>query len=261
MKRNVQFIPGTGPKLVTYAENPEIYQPDSVELEALYAPVCKAIALTREKLDAETALIGFSGAPWTLLTYMVEGGSSRDFAESRQLIYSDLKQCRYIIDMLVEQIVAFLALQAKAGADVLMLFDSWSGAVPAEFRTELVIAPHKKIIESLRHQNIYQPVIAFPKGLGEGLIAYTNAVDIDAVALDHMTDIGWAHSNIRPELTFQGNIDPLSLVAGGQQMRNSIDSVLDIMQDRPHIFNLGHGVVPHTPPEHVAELVDYVRAR
>ena len=261
MKRNVQFIPGTGPKLVTYAENPEIYQPDSVELETLYAPVSKAIALTREKLDAETALIGFSGAPWTLLTYMVEGGSSRDFAESRQLIYSDLKQCRYIIDMLVEQIVAFLALQAKAGADVLMLFDSWSGAVPAEFRTELVIAPHKKIIESLRQQNIHQPVIAFPKGLGEGLIDYTNAVDIDAVALDHMTDIGWAHSNIRPELTFQGNIDPLSLVAGGQQMRNSIDSVLDIMQDRPHIFNLGHGVVPHTPPEHVAELVDYVRAR
>jgi len=261
MKREVRFIPGTGPKLVTYAEKPEIYQPSHAELNTLFEPVAKAISLTREKLDPEIALIGFSGAPWTLLTYMVEGGSSRDFADTRQLIFSDLNRCRKLIDMLVEQIVEFLALQAQSGADVLMLFDSWSGAVPAEYRTELVITPHRKIIENLRKQGITQPVIAFPKGLGEGLIDYTESVDINALALDHMTDIGWAHNNIRPELVFQGNLDPLSVVAGGQQMYSAIDRLLELMQDRAHIFNLGHGVVPQTPPEHVAELVAYVRSR
>jgi len=261
MRRDVRFIAGKGPVLSRLNEKPEIYRADSAEMEMLFAPLRQAIKKTRDELDASKALIGFSGAPWTLLTYMVEGGSSRDFASSRQLIFDDWRKCESIIDMLVDQIVEFLAFQAASGVDVLMLFDSWSGAVPAAYRTELVIKPHRQIIERLRRQNITQPIIAFPKGLAEGLIAYTEQIDINALALDHMTDIEWAHRHIRPELTFQGNLDPLSVVAGGDQMFNAVDNLLVLMQNRPYIFNLGHGVVPQTPPEHVGQLVSHIRDR
>ena len=260
MQRNVRFIPGTGPVLTRLDEKPKLYQPDEAEINTLFAPIKDAIIKTKTELKTyNTPLIGFSGAPWTLLTYMVEGGSSRDFANSRQLIFDNFLRCEEIIEMLVNQIVEFLTFQANSGVDILMLFDSWAGAVPAAYRTELIIKPHKSIIEKLRARNITHPIISFPKGLGEGLISYTEQLDINAIALDHMTDIGWAHAHIRPELTFQGNLDPLSVVAGGSQMFNAIDNLLEIMKDRPYIFNLGHGVVPHTPPEHVGQLVSYIR--
>ena len=260
MQRNVRFIPGTGPVLARLDELPELYQPGEAEINTLFAPIKEAIIKTKTELKTyNTPLIGFSGAPWTLLTYMVEGGSSRDFANSRQLIFDDFLRCEEIIEMLVNQIVEFLTFQANSGVDILMLFDSWAGAVPAAYRTELVIKPHKSIIEKLRARNITHPIISFPKGLGEGLVSYTEQLDINAIALDHMTDIGWAHAHIRPELTFQGNLDPLSVVAGGSQMFNAIDNLLETMKDRPYIFNLGHGVVPHTPPEHVGQLVSYIR--
>lgn len=258
MKRDVRFIPGTGPVLNPLSEDETIYNPDSAEIREKLNPVSQALKKVRSSLDTDKALIGFSGAPWTLLTYMVEGGSSRDFAQSRELLYRNPKRCDEIIDMLTTQIVEFLSMQAESGANILKIFDSWAGAVPAEHRHRLVEKPHQNIITQLRAKGITQPVITFPKGLGEGIIAYADKVDMNGLALDHMTDISWAHKNLRSKLPIQGNLDPMAVVAGGDEMHKSVDAILDAISDRPHIFNFGHGIVPQTPIAHVEELVNRI---
>jgi uroporphyrinogen decarboxylase len=207
----------------------------------------------------KTALIGFSGAPWTLMTYMLEGGSSRDFNLSRQFLWSEPAQSEKLLRVLCKFIVRFLSLQAKAGANVLMLFDSWAGAVPAARRQSVIIDMHNQIITDLRAKNIQLPVISFPKGLSEGLIDYSEQVDIQALGLDHYTDRHWAARNLRKDIVLQGNMDPLALVAGGDQMKAEIDDILECFSNRRHIFNLGHGIVPQTPPENVSALLARLR--
>lgn len=259
MNRNVRFIPGQGPKLDILENIKDIEQFASIKLSKNYQPVGKAIDLTRAGLPEQTALIGFSGAPWTLMTYLFEGGSSRDFAATKSYLWSHPDQAVACIDILIEKIVEFLTLQAQSGVNALMLFDSWASAVPASWREQLVTRPHQQIIEKLRKNGITLPVICFPKGLGEGLQAYSEAVDAACIALDQHTDPFWAHKHLRADLPLQGNLDPLCLVTGGPRLNEEVKRILDCFADRPHIFNLGHGVVPQTPPEHVQTLIDLVR--
>ncbi|MGB1398879.1 MAG: uroporphyrinogen decarboxylase family protein, partial [Candidatus Puniceispirillaceae bacterium] len=164
-----------------------------------------------------------------------------------------------LLRVLCKFIVCFLSLQAKAGANVLMLFDSWAGAVPAARRQSVIIDMHNQIITDLRAKNIQLPVISFPKGLSEGLIDYCDHVDIQALGLDHYTDRHWAARNLRKDIVLQGNMDPLALVAGGDQMKAEIDDILECFSNRRHIFNLGHGIVPQTPPENVSALLAQLR--
>ena len=259
MKRNVEFISGTGPVMTPLEDVKNLHIPDSSECSELFAPVADALKTVRQRLSDDKALIGFSGAPWTLMTYMVEGGSSRDFAESRKWLFDRPAKTEALIQILSDQVVEFLLIQSAAGADILMLFDSWAGSVPASKREQIITKPHQAIISKLREKGIDKPIISFPKGLADGLPGYCDSVDIQAVAVDHMTDISWVHKNIRPDIAIQGNLDPQCLVAGGDQMRREIDMIRDCLKDRAHIFNLGHGIVPQTPPEHLAELVNYVR--
>ena len=259
MSRNVRFIPGQGPVLdkLSSVKDIEIYA--DTNLTKKYEAVGEAVHNTRKRLPKDTALIGFSGAPWTLMTYLFEGGSSRDFATTKSYLWANPDEAVAIIDILVEKIIEFLTLQAKNGANALMLFDSWASAVPASWRDQLIYKPHQKIIEQLTKRGIILPVICFPKGLGEGLVAYADQVDASCIALDQHTDPVWAHKTLRANLPLQGNLDPLCLVAGGEQLKKETNRILDCFADRPHIFNLGHGVVPQTPPEHVQELVELVR--
>jgi len=259
MGREVKFIPGTGPVLKKLTDISEIDQPSYENFLKFLQPVSQAVRLTRSKLPEKTALIGFSGAPWTLMTYMLEGGSSRDFNLSRQFLWSQPSQSEKLLRILCEYIVCFLSLQAKAGANVLMLFDSWAGVVPAARRQSVIIDMHKQIIADLRAKNIQLPIISFPKGLSEGLIDYSEQVDIQALGLDHYTDRHWAARNLRKDIALQGNLDPLALVAGGDQMEAEIDDILECFSNRRHIFNLGHGIVPQTPPDHVSELLARLR--
>ena len=259
MKRNVEFISGTGPVMTPLKDVKNLHIPDSAECSELFAPVADALKTVRQRLSDDKALIGFSGAPWTLMTYMVEGGSSRDFAESRKWLFDRPAETDALIQILSDQVVEFLSIQSAAGADILMLFDSWAGSVPASKREQIITKPHQAIISKLRDKGIDKPIISFPKGLADGLPGYCDSVDIQAVAVDHMTEISWVHKNIRSDIAIQGNLDPQCLVAGGDQMRREIDMIRDCLKDRAHIFNLGHGIVPQTPPEHLAELVNYVR--
>lgn len=259
MDRNVKFITGQGPVLDRITSVKQIEPFSGRDLSDSYKAVGEAVMKTKAALPAQTALIGFSGAPWTLMTYLFEGGSSRDFTATKSYLWAQSDEALGCIDILVEKITEFLILQAQHGADALMLFDSWAGAVPAGWRDLVVSKPHQKIIENLRAAGITLPLICFPKGIGEGLIAYSEQVDASCIALDQHTDPVWANQTLRPDLTLQGNLDPLCLVAGGQQQADEVNRILDCFSGRPHIFNLGHGVVPQTPPDHVRQLIDQVR--
>ncbi len=259
MNRNVRFINGVGPRLNILDSLRDIEIFADKDLSTKYDAVGKAVKLTRQSLPTKTALIGFSGAPWTLMTYLFEGGSSRDFTNTKSFLWQKPNEAIEIIKILTEKVIEFLIVQANQGVDVLMLFDSWAGAVPVKWRKELIYKPHQKILEILRKNNIDLPFIGFPKGIGEGLINYANEVEINCIALDQHTDPFWANHVLPSNIAIQGNLDPLCLVTGGKQMKDEISRIIDCFADRPHIFNLGHGVVPQTPPEHVHDLVDFIR--
>ena len=261
MDRNVHFIKDVGPKLdvLNSLKSLEIFA--DKDLSKKYKPVGQAVKLARQTLPTKTALIGFSGAPWTLMTYLFEGGSSRDFSNTRTFLWEKPDEAIEFIKILTEKVAEFLIVQATQGVNVLMLFDSWASAVPASWRNEIIYKPHQRILEILRKNNINLPFIGFPKGIGEGLINYANEVETNCIALDQHTDPVWANSALPSNIAIQGNLDPLCLVTGGQQMKDEISRIIDCFADRPHIFNLGHGVVPQTPPEHIQHLVDFIRIK
>jgi len=261
LEQNVRFKLNIGPLLDPLDIPGRVDQKLIDDLANKLAPVGNAIRLTKANLSPETALIGFAGAPWTIMTYMAEGGSSRDFAKTRGWAWQYRKEVDALFDSLIESTISFLALQAEAGVDALMLFDSWASAVPAAQRQWLVIDPARKIVNGLRKKGYKQPVIGFPKGIGEGLISYVEQSAVDAVGLDHGVDTVWADRNLPKNFPVQGNLDPLSLLQAGPEMVKDIDHILDAFASRPHIFNLGHGITPPTPIEHVQLMLDQVRQR
>ena len=259
LDRGLHFIAGEGPRLDPLPDYTPLKHFETVSLTPKFHALAQAIKKTKTALPRHTPLIGFSGAPWTLATYMIEGGTSRDFAASINWLWQHPANMHQLIDLLTHHITDFLSLQAEAGADILMLFDSWAGALPASHRQNIIIDSHKAIIAGLRRRGHTQPLIAFPKNLGEGLITYAEQTDISALALDHRTDPHWAAKTLPQHLPLQGNLDPACLVAGGDLMYAEIDNILTAFSDRPHIFNLGHGILPSTPPAHVTALINYLR--
>ena len=261
LERNVRFQPNTGP-LLDPLDTPCVISDNLIDnLSEKLTPVAEAIRLTKAQLSTQTALIGFAGAPWTIVTYMAEGGSSRDFAKARGWAWQYPKEMDGLLDSLIESTIAFLSLQAEAGADALMLFDSWAGAVAAAQRHWLVIEPIRKIVTGLRERGHFQPIIGFPKGIGEGLIAYVEKSSVNVVGLDHGVDPVWVDQNLPKNFPIQGNLDPLSLLQAGPDMFRDIDHILDAFASRPHIFNLGHGITPPTPIENVQLMLEHVRQR
>lgn len=259
LDRNVRFKPNHGPMLDPLLDAASLDEALLADMPAKLAPVADAITRTRSLLRDDTALIGFAGAPWTVMTYMFEGGSSKDFNLSRQMLWNDPAGFDKIMNIVTQATIEFLYLQALAGADALMLFDSWASAVPSWHRDAVVNQPAANIIAGLRARGISQPVIGFPKGIGEGILSYVDRVGVDALGLDHAIDIRWAHKNLPKTLPVQGNLDPISLLSGDDVMLANIDDILGVFADRPHIFNLGHGITPATPIAHVTKMIAHVR--
>lgn len=258
---NVRFITGEGPKLTPLKTPHDIDRLPSENLEDKLAPVAKALKLVRQKLDNEKTLIGFCGAPWTVATYMIEGGSSKDFCKSRQWLWSDPDGLEHLINRLVDDSIRLLTMKALSGADTLMIFDSWAGAVPSNWRDRFVTLPMRKITDGLKKNGILAPIIGFPKGVGDYIIPYAENAGINGLSLDHGVDLRWADRNLPKHLAIQGNLDPVAVMAGGKEMLMAADAILDACSTRPHIFNLGHGFNPETPPEHVTNLVNHIRER
>ena len=260
LNRNVHFITGEGPKC-------DPMMPDDIIDEALIAdfsskitPVAEAITRTRAGLPEKTALIGFAGAPWTLMTYMVEGGSSKDYANTRNWLWGHQRETDRLLEVLVETISQSLISQANAGANALMLFDSWASAVPSDLRPWIVERPVQAIIEKVRSAGITLPFICFPRGISADLPRFADAVDCQGLAIDQGVSPEFAASSIRADITLQGNLDPQALIYGGDVMKRSVDKIQNAFANRAHIFNLGHGITPPTPTDNVADLVDYIRS-
>jgi len=217
-------------------------------------PVFETIRRVREGLGPETALIGFAGAPWTVATYMVEGGTSRDFRRVKTWAYRDPAGFAALVEIIVAGTVQLLSAQIDAGAEVVQLFDSWAGVLPEREFRHWVIEPTRRIVTALKAAYPACPVIGFPRGAGPMYEAYAPATGVDAVGLDTVVPAGFVRERLQSRLPVQGNLDPVLLLIGGDALTEAVAAIRRSFGDRPHVFNLGHGVLPETPPENVALL-------
>jgi len=255
--QNLSFVAGEGPRLTPPLTSSSLDQltPFLARLEPIYETVRKV----KQRLAPDKALIGFAGSPWTVATYMIAGQGSRDQAEARTLAYRDPGQFADIVARIEAVTFDYLSGQAAAGAEALQLFDSWSGSLaPAEFE-RWVIAPTARLVERLRAKHPEVPVIGFPKGAGGKLGAYARETKVSAIGLDETVDPLWAAKELPKRLPVQGNLDPLALRAGGEALYSGTQRILDAFAERPHIFNLGHGILPDTPIDQVEELIARVK--
>lgn len=251
------FETGEGPRLAPPLVDSALASLEAApeRLDAVYATVARVAAA----LPPQTTFLGFAGSPWTVATYMVAGQGSKDQAAARRMALSDPAAFGAIIDAIVNLSVTYLSGQIEQGVEAVQLFDSWAGSLsPAEFE-RWVIAPNAEIVRQLKALHPDTPIIGFPKGAGGKLAAYARGVGADAIGLDETVDPAWANDILPGHLPVQGNLDPLALVAGGPALDAAIDRILAAFPERPHIFNLGHGIVPDTPIAHVEHLIRRVR--
>ncbi|MEP7221601.1 MAG: uroporphyrinogen decarboxylase [Novosphingobium sp.] len=257
MGQNLEFLAGEGPRM-----SPRLLDSTLDALQAVpqrLEPIYATVAKVKADLGAERTLLGFAGSPWTVATYMVAGEGSRDQHETRAMAYRDPLAFQAIIDAITAVTIEYLLGQINAGAEVVQLFDSWAGSLaPAEFE-RWVIAPNATIAAAIHAAAPDVPVIGFPKGAGAKLAAYVRETGVDAVGLDETIDPLWAAETLPAGLPVQGNLDPLLLLSGGAEMERQALRVLDAFADRPHVFNLGHGIGQFTPIEHVEALLAVVR--
>lgn len=255
--QRLEFLTGEGPRLSPRLLDATLDQltraPERLD------PVYDTVRRVRAMLPEGVTFLGFAGSPWTVATYMVAGEGSREQADTRRFAYRDPGAFGAIIGAIETATVDYLSKQIEAGVDAVQLFDSWAGSLsPAQYE-QWVIAPTARIVAALKTRHPDTPVIGFPKGSGGKLPAYARETGVDAVGLDETVDPLWAHAALPDGLPVQGNLDPLALIAGGEALERAARHVLDAFGDRPHIFNLGHGILPDTPIGHVEQLLRIVR--
>lgn len=256
--QHLTFTEGEGPRLTPPLADADIagLTPTPEHFDPIYGTVSR----TRAALDKAKALIGFAGSPFTVATYMVAGEGSREQAPARLMAYADPGRFQGIIDAICRSTLDYLSGQVAAGADAIMLFDSWSGSLaPSEFE-RWVIAPTAGLVADLRARHPDTPIIGFPKGAHEKLPAYARETMVTAVGLDEAICPAWAHANLPENLPVQGNLDPIALKAGGPALDAAVKHLKTVFAGRPHIFNLGHGIDRFTPIDHVHRLLSELRS-
>ncbi len=257
--QHLSFVDGEGPRLEPIRDLASLARLDLAKTTPRFALIWETVERVRRELPVETTLIGFCGAPWTVATYMVEGRGSSDQSAARSWAYRDPEGFQKLIDVIVEASVEYLSGQVRAGADVLQIFDSWAGSLAEGEFARWVIAPTKRIVRAMKERHPETPVIGFPRGGGLHLNTYVKATDVAGVGCDTSCPLSTMREVARSGTAVQGNLDPLLLVAGGTALDRRTDEILEALNGLPFIFNLGHGVVPETPPEHVAQLIARVR--
>jgi uroporphyrinogen decarboxylase len=256
---HLDFLEGEGPRLETIRSEAELSRLSDRLDPAKTGAVYDAIRLIRTALPAETTLIGFVGAPWTVATYITAGGGSKDHPEARLWALRDPDGFARLIDRLVTASVEHLSGQIEAGAEVVQIFDSWAGELPPEQFERWCIAPVAEIIARLGERHPHVPVIAFPRGAGSKLRAFADRVPGVAIGLDTAESAAGIADLLPADRVVQGNLDPMTLVAGGDALDHAVDAIISGFSGRPHIFNLGHGIRQETPIAHVEQLVARVR--
>jgi uroporphyrinogen decarboxylase len=257
--QKVAFEPNEGPKLDPISTAEDFAKLNERIDYGRVGPVFETIERVKTALPGQTALIGFCGAPWTLACYMIAGKSTPDQASARLFAYRHRDLFQRLIDRLVQASIDYLARQIEAGVEAVQIFDTWAGVLPfAEFE-RWCLMPVEAIVAGLRLRHKDARVIGFPKGVGHRLMDFAARTGINALGLDSSADPRWAAKTFDRGLVLQGNLDPLALAAGGPALETGVRDILSGFRGRPHIFNLGHGVLPHTPIQHVELMLDFLR--
>lgn len=257
--QEVWFEEGEGPRLGPLDAVDLGAEVDPAVVRDRLGPVLETVGAIRKRLSADKALIGFAGAPWTVASYMVAARGTKDQAPARDLALKDPDRFGRLIDRLVEGTIAYLSAQAAAGAQALMLFDSWSGALSAGEFDRWVLSPTQRILTALKAERPDVPLIGFPRGAGTRLTAYAKT-GCDAVHIDESVPPAYAAAQLQPQLCVQGNLDPRLMAVGGPRLDEEVQAILSGLSGGAHVFNLGHGMTPDCDPALVTRLVDRVRS-
>ena len=257
--QSVRFAEGHGPLLQPIRSAGDMDRLSAEGLQDRLAPVFETLRHLSVALPPETTLIGFAGAPWTVASYMIEGAGGSDFLNARRMAYEAPDLFGRLIDLLVGATIDYLSAQILAGAEALQIFDSWAGCLAEAALHRWSLAPLTRIVGALKRRHPGVPVIVFPRGAGVLYREFALASGAAALSLDSSLPLAWAAEKLQQRTALQGNLDPLLLLEGGQAMREAAERILRILGKGPFVFNLGHGILPETPPEHVAELVKLVR--
>ncbi len=257
--QGLDYVEGEGPKLDAIRDGNSLSRLSPSGLDQVLAPVYETVERVRGALPEQVALIGFAGAPWTVACYMVEGGGSKDFAAVKRFAWRDPAGFTALIDLLVLATAEYLLQQVAAGAEALQLFDSWAGVLPEPSFRRWVIEPTQRLVARIKAEAPGVPVIGFPRGAGLLYDAYAVETGVDALGLDSTVPLSLARTVLQARLPVQGNLDPVALLVGGEVQAEETARVLDSLAGGPFVFNLGHGVLPETSPDHVAALAEQVR--
>jgi len=257
--QTVGFVEGRGPVLDPIKSAAQLAALDPGRTLEHLAPVFETVRLVRSELPDDVALIGFAGAPWTVATYMIEGGSTRDFNTVKSWAISNREAFETMLNLLVESTTAYLVAQVESGAQALQLFDTWANAVPASEFDNWVSEPTARIVSAVKAKAPDIPIIGFARGIGPRLPDYIRKTGIDAVGLDSSISPAEAARDIQPICPVQGNLDPAYLLSGGDEMERAAREVLKELSDGPFVFNLAHGINKETPPSHVERLAEIIR--
>jgi len=252
--RKVWFVEGEGPRLEPLLDGPLPGLGDPAKVVGALGPVYEAIARVRAALDPKITLIGFAGGPWTVATYMIQGeGGEKD--RCRRFAYQRPADMHAILDVLVEAAAQHLAAQIQAGADCLQIFESWSEGLPEPLFEQVILKPTQALVARLRALGVTAPIIGFPRGSGALIGRYARETGVTALGVDTQTPAHFARREAPAGMPLQGNLDPQWLICGGEALRQEASRIVEDFRGSPHIFNLGHGITPPTPPENVAALV------
>ncbi|AXX98946.1 uroporphyrinogen decarboxylase [Profundibacter amoris] len=254
------FVTGEGPRLSTITTPAELEQLKPVsDIHETLSPIYETVRNLAGALPAETALIGFAGAPWTVATYMIAGRGTKDQGPAHQLIAEDRATFEALLDRITEATISYLSMQIQAGAEVVKIFDSWAGSLKGDNFTKYALEPTKRIIKALKAEHPDTPVIAFPREAGDNYIGFAKATGADCVALDNSVSADWAAENVQVDGCVQGNLAPHHMVTGGQELVDETRRIVKAFSKGPHIFNLGHGITPDADPDNVQRMIDAVR--
>jgi len=260
MGRNVRFLEGEGPRVDPATKAKDLAGVPMEKLLAKLAPVGETVERVKAALEPGVTLIGFAGSPWTVGVYAIEGRGGTDKADSRRFGYEHPEELDGMLDQLVEASAHYLKMQADAGADALMLFESWAEGLAEDAFDRWVIGPTAKLVKRLRALGVTQPILGFPRGAGMLVLDYAERTGVNAVGLDTAIPLSRINAMLPKGMAAQGNLDPMQLVAGGPGLEARVHDIIDGLKGRPHIFNLGHGVTPETPIPHVERVLQALRS-
>ena len=257
--QKVEFLEGEGPVLEPLRSVEDVKKLDNHRIKDHLAPVFETVRRLAREIPEETALIGFAGAPWTVAVYMVEGRGGTDCGKIKTWAGEAPDDFQALMDLLVESTAEYLAEQVKNGAEIIQIFDSWAGVLDEDQFWKWSVQPTRRIVEILRDRCPGVPVIGFPRNAGPKTADYVTGTGVDGVSLDQETELSWIAETLQPLCTVQGNLDNQTLFDGGEALERETLEILGALSGGPFIFNLGHGVLPKTPPENVARVAELVR--